>query len=401
MLKILHTSDWHIGKQLHKISLLEDIQLFFDFLIQTVQKEKVDVVIMSGDLFDHANPSAQAQKSYYEFLKKMLPLHCKIIITGGNHDSPHVLNAPKSILDALEVTVIGGITDDISELFIPFEKNGNKVVFAAVPFIRDHDLRKAAPGESYQDKITQLQEGLKQYFEAINTYHRKHFAEIPLITLAHLFVQGSELSDSERSIQIGNQAGVGGNIFGTNPSYVALGHIHKAQKIKEHVRYCGSPIPLSFSERKDEKKMLLLALDQNKLNVQDIPIPSFRKLIRLKGNLASVQSKIEDFKSSSVLPDLIELEIEEENENTQSIQDLNHLVQKYQEESDFHIVNAKIHFKNQSKGSASFLKKDEDIADFTPLQMFKKRLEMEEDHTLDDELILAFKELHESCIQNA
>ena len=145
-LKILHTSDWHIGKQLLKVDFDEDMELFFNWLIETIKSEGINVLLMSGDLFDQANPSQAALTQYYQFLKRMIPLECKIIITGGNHDSPHVLNAPKELLHFLDIEVIGGAPENISELFIPIEQNNEKVVVAAVPFLRDKDIRKSAPG---------------------------------------------------------------------------------------------------------------------------------------------------------------------------------------------------------------------------------------------------------------
>src|SRR5690625_5906363 len=101
-MKVLHTSDWHIGKQLHKFDLSEDLQLFFDWLFSVIESEKIDLLLVSGDIFDQANPSQAAFKQYYDFLKRLLPLRCKIILTGGNHDSAAVLNAPKELLKSFD-----------------------------------------------------------------------------------------------------------------------------------------------------------------------------------------------------------------------------------------------------------------------------------------------------------
>jgi exonuclease SbcD len=108
-IKILHTADWHIGKQLLKIDFAEDMNLFFDWLIKCIEEKEINVLLMSGDLFDQANPSQMAMKQYYYFLKQLLPLKCKVILTGGNHDSPHVINAPKELLEILDIKVVGGV----------------------------------------------------------------------------------------------------------------------------------------------------------------------------------------------------------------------------------------------------------------------------------------------------
>ena len=253
-LKILHTSDFHIGKQLLKVDFLADMELFFDWLIKVIKEEKIDVLLMSGDLFDQANPSQQAMRQYYMFLKRMIPLNCKVIITGGNHDSAQVLNAPKELLEILDVTIVGGAPESIDELFFTVEKNNQKVVIAAVPYLRDRDIRQALAGETYDDKIAQIRAGLATYFQQVSHHHQLHFSGTPLVVMAHLFAQGAETTESEREIQIGNQAGIDVNIFGANTSYVALGHIHKPQAVgRENVQYSGSPIPLSFSEKEDTK----------------------------------------------------------------------------------------------------------------------------------------------------
>ena len=105
-MKILHTADWHIGKQLLKVDFSEDMDLFFDWLINCIKDNNINVLLMSGDLFDQANPSQAAMKQYYSFLKQLLPLQCKVILTGGNHDSPYVINAPKELLEILEIKVV-------------------------------------------------------------------------------------------------------------------------------------------------------------------------------------------------------------------------------------------------------------------------------------------------------
>src|SRR5690606_36976975 len=117
-MKILHTSDWHIGKQLHKYDLSEDLNYFFNWLVNFIKTEKIDVLLVSGDIFDQANPSQAAFKQYYDLLKKLINRDCKIILTGGNHDSAAVLNAPKELLEAFDISVFGGAIENSSEMFV-------------------------------------------------------------------------------------------------------------------------------------------------------------------------------------------------------------------------------------------------------------------------------------------
>jgi exonuclease SbcD len=394
--KILHTADWHLGKQLHKVDFLEDMNLFFSWLIVTIQAEKIDLLLMSGDLFDQANPSQQALNQYYNFLKTLIPLNCKVIITGGNHDSPQVINAPKELLNLLDVSVIGGSPENIADLFIEVKKGNEKLIVAAVPYLRDRDIRQAFAGETYENKVEQMRKGIRDYFLKVNEFYKMNFKNSPLVIMCHLFAKGASVTDSEREIQIGNQACVEASIFGNEVAYVALGHIHRPQIVEnEHIRYSGSPIQLSFSEKKDEKQVVLVEISNKLEKIQLLKIPIFRKLILLTGTLHEVETKIENYQSDSQLTDLIELIIEEENENYETILGLERLLSMETDER-FKIVKGKIEFKNKIKGAGSFLSKEDDLGSFQAIDLFKKRIEMDE--SIDDaqELILAFKEIMEN-----
>lgn len=395
-IKILHTADWHIGKQLLKVDFSEDMNLFFVWLINYIKENNINVLLMSGDLFDHANPSQQAMKQYYLFLKQLLPLNCKVIITGGNHDSPYVINAPKELLDILDIKVVGGAPENISELFVEIEVENEKVIVAAVPFLRDKDIRNALPGESYDDKIKQLREGLAGYFKKVNEYYNANHKGIPFIVMAHLFAQGAFISDSEREIQIGNQAGVDAAIFGEEPYYVALGHIHRPQVVgKSNIRYSGSPIQLSFSEKDDQKEVVILVLDGNEFKATSMKIPQFRKLISIKGTIAEVRTIIENYKSESVLCDLAELIIVEANESIEHIRALEEMLTAEQK-NPLQILKGRIDSKNYTAGTSEILKPGEEIGSFTPVQIFEKRLEQDSSIEDNTELINAFKDVLES-----
>lgn len=394
-LKILHTSDFHIGKQLLKVDFHEDMELFFDWLIQVITQQEIDVLLMSGDLFDQANPSQQAMLQYYSFLRRMIPLKCKVIITGGNHDSAQVLNAPKELLKILDVTIVGGAPESIDELFFTIEKNNQKIVIAAVPYLRDRDIRQALAGETYADKIAQIRLGLATYFKQVSNHHQLHFSDIPLLVMAHLYAQGAETTESEREIQIGNQAGIEAAIFGDLPNYVALGHIHKPQMVgMPHIRYSGSPISLSFSEKLDQKQVVILDIQNGKLNFESIDIPCFRRLITLEGTLTEVKEQISKYQHQSQLVDLAEVIVKEENENVQTIRELDELLTS-EAENGLQIVKGKLEFVNKIMGTSSFIGKGENVSDFKPEQLFEKRLDLEENLANRSDLVNAFKEIME------
>jgi exonuclease SbcD len=399
-IKILHTSDWHIGKQLSRIDFSEDMNLFFDWLIELIERQSIDVLLMSGDLFDQANPSQQAMRQYYLFLKRMVKLDCKVVLTGGNHDSVQVLNAPKELLEILDVKIVGGAPVDISELFVEIEKNNEKIVIAAVPYLRDKDIRQSVAGETYDDKIEQMRIGLRNYFDSVNSYYVENYSTLQFVMMGHLFVQGVSISESEREIQIGNQASIEANVFGDKANYVALGHIHRPQIVGgQHIRYCGSPIPMSFSEKQDKKQVIIVDFDCGEMKVAPIEIPVFRKLITLKGSIAEIKNKLDQYKKESILSDLAELIVVEENENIESIQMLEQLLSEESYEG-IEILKGKIEFKNKRKGTSDLLSIGEDIADFTPVELFQKRLAQDESIEDQSELLNAFRELLEDLNQS-
>ncbi len=395
-MKILHTSDWHIGKMLHKIDLSDDMNLFFEWLVNEIKQQEVDVLLMSGDLFDQANPSQVAMQQYYAFLKRLLPLQCKVILTGGNHDSPYVLNAPRELLQVLDVHVMGGAPENVADLFVSYEKNGEKVVFAAVPYLREKDIRNAAPGESYADKIELVREGMAHYFETVNAYYKANFHGTPFILMGHLFAQGVEVSESEREIQIGNQASVEAAIFGNEAHYVALGHIHKPQSVgNAMIRYSGSPIALSFSEKKDEKQCILIQIEDGTLTFEKRLVPVFRRLVQFSGTLQEIQTALDAYQTSTPLMDLAEVQITEELEQTGIFSQIEEL-QTPQRFPSIEIVKVRVNFLNKLKGTSAMLEKSARITDFTPKEMFLKRLESDASLLeIKDDLVLAFSELIE------
>lgn len=395
-MKILHTSDWHIGKQLHKIDLREDLELFFDWLIQTIQKEQIDLLLVSGDIFDQANPSQASFSQYYNFLKRMVKLDCKILLTGGNHDSPAVLNAPKQLLEILDIVMVGGAPDEIHELFYEYKKDEVNLVVAAVPFLKDKDIRKSAEGETYSDKIEQIKEGIKIYFSRLNEHYRNNFDDCKFVVMAHLFVQGSHISESMRDIQIGNQAGVNGGVFGVEPNYVALGHIHKPYAVStpNNIHYSGSPVSLSFSEKEDTKQVNIVDFSEGFTNVKILKIPKFRRLISFTGTLSEVTQKISDYEDIGELQTLGEIIVNEEDENISTRQGLEDLILENTNEL-IHIVKSRLYFTNKVRGASEAFKTGTDVSEVTPMQMFEKKVDLVGDLQNKEELKNAFREILE------
>jgi exonuclease SbcD len=399
-IKILHTSDWHIGKELHKVELTEDMDRFFTWLIDFIRDNDVDVLLMSGDLFDQANPTQLDMKQYYAFLEKMIPLECRIVLTGGNHDSPAVLNAPKDLLQLLKIDVVGGAPESVEELFVEYQKDEQSVVIAAVPFLRDRDIRKSVAGETYNDKIEQIRDGLKTYFENVNAHYKANYEGLPFVIMGHLYAQGAAVSDSERDIQIGNQAGVDSSIFGDQANYVALGHIHKPQEVGHpNIRYSGSPIPMSFSEKSDQKEIVLLEFEAGTMTQTRYDIPMSRKLVLFEDTLDLVRQKIAAYTTDSPLTDLAEIIVREKEFSLSTMEGLEEL-RTEMNVPGLKIVKSKVEFENMQKGLSTLLSTGTLLSELEPEELFKKRLALEPNVDNEDELLNAFREIMEQLGQN-
>ncbi|WP_416443493.1 exonuclease subunit SbcD [Leeuwenhoekiella sp. A16] len=401
-MKILHTADWHIGKKLQKHELKEDFDLFIEWLCATIKSHEIEVLLVSGDIFDLANPSSEARTQYYKALLKLRNLNCKIILTGGNHDSPAMLDAPQEILRNLDIEVIGGLPKDISQTLIPVKnKAGNlEFIVAALPYLRDTDLRKGNEGVSYDDRLEAIREGIASKFNAAAEICKTSYPNIPVIAMGHLYAAGIETSDSERDIQIGNQAAFQASQFGEYFKYIALGHIHKPQRVNALVPtfYSGSPIPLSFSERKDEKRVLILDTSKS-WEPESIPVPSFRKLIRISGNLAQLTDNLYNLPDNDGLDHLIEVVLKEPKYDVQKIYQFDQLTSQF-EKNGYQIVKNFTDFDENLQGTSALYESNQQLEDLKPKDVFIKLVDQQDlDQEDKQDILSAFDEILEE-VQN-
>src|SRR5688572_2974528 len=167
-MKVLHTSDWHLGKRLLHHERTEEHQHFLDWLLEIIRNEKVDALIVAGDIFDTGAPSNTALKQYYDFLRSLYLTGCKhVTITGGNHDSIATLNAPKELLKYFNIHVIGGVPENLEDEIIPLrdEIGEIKLVVCAVPFLRDKDIRLSIAGETAEEREQRIKTGICQHYK--------------------------------------------------------------------------------------------------------------------------------------------------------------------------------------------------------------------------------------------
>ncbi|MDB5262363.1 MAG: nuclease SbcCD subunit [Adhaeribacter sp.] len=320
-MRVLHTSDWHLGKRLEQCERTDEHQHFLDWLVQTIQEQQVEALVIAGDIFDTGSPSNAALKQYYDFLWHLRGSCCRdIVIIGGNHDSVSTLNAPRALLRYFNVHVIGGATADIREEIIPLTDAAGQtqLVVCAVPFLRDKDIRLSVPGETYTEQEARLKRGICAHYEEVATHVQPYKEQgIPVMATGHLFAAGSAASDSEKEIHVGNLGQICGDQFPAAFDYVALGHLHRPQIVNgfQHIRYSGSPIPLSFSEVEDKKLIIILDFADGRLSrLEEVQVPVCRKLVRFRGDIDKIRRHITTFDNGDhPYPAWVEIQVETEN----------------------------------------------------------------------------------------
>lgn len=302
-MNILHTSDWHIGRSLYGKKRYEEFEAFLTWLIATIEAHTIRVLLVAGDIFDTSTPSNRAQELYYSFLCRVAASPCRhVVIIAGNHDSPSFLNAPKELLKALDVHVIGSITTDLQDevLVLCDERNTPELIVCAVPYLRDRDIRTAEPGESIEDKEQKLLAGICDHYAAISAAaiqkRRELGGDIPIVAMGHLFTTGGKTveGDGVRELYIGSLARVSAGIFSSCFTYVALGHLHVPQLVNglETVRYSGAPLAMGFGEARQQKSVCRVHVNGQTASVEVIDVPVFQRLQRIKGDWAAIQGCI-------------------------------------------------------------------------------------------------------------
>ncbi len=310
-MKILHTSDWHLGRSLYGRKRYDEFSKFLDWLGDTIEQEDIDALLVAGDVFDTSTPGNRAQELYYRFLHRVSASRCRhVVVIAGNHDSPTFLNAPRELLRALNVHVVGAATQNPEDevIVLSDEQNHPQAVICAVPYLRDRDIRTVEAGESIEDKNAKLILGLKNHYADVCTIAERKQAEfeknghpgVPIVAMGHLFAAGGKTIDGDgvRELYVGSLAQVGKDAFPSSIDYLALGHLHVPQQVNNdgNMRYCGSPIPMGFGEAGQRKKVIIVEFDGRRPAVQELRIPVFQPLERIVGSLDEIHAKLEQLK---------------------------------------------------------------------------------------------------------
>ena len=346
MVKVIISADWHIGKRLHQVDLKEDLLLFFDWLIEYIESQDISYLLVSGDIFDHSNPSQEAQEVYYNFLKRIHISGCKAIITAGNHDSPGFLEVGKQLVTLADAHVVGyypGI-DEIESIFFELKDSEgiSHAAVAAIPFIADRFARQVGEGEGAAELGEKLKLGIKKVYEETGNALRNKYPNLVRIGMGHLHAMGSLVNEEEREIMIGGEGGVPVEYL-NQFDFLGLGHIHIGNSVTETIRYASSPISLGFSEENYSHKVIQLDIADGKFIQSDIPIPKYRLLKSLKGTFEQVSNELFGInENSGVLKMLLDLQVTEPKLNFEVRKSLQDLKDKFQTHPFIEIINIRL-----------------------------------------------------------
>jgi exonuclease SbcD len=378
-MKILHTADWHLGHRLHENSQYEEQKLFLNWLGSTIQSNKIDLLLVSGDVFDTGVPSSQSLKLYFDFLVNLIKTDCKhIVITGGNHDSPGTINAPKELLNTLSIKVVGKSTGNIEDEVFTLSFGDEKLVVAATPYLRDQDIRRAVEGESFDDITDRYKQALVNHYNTAAEYCATlEYKQTPVIAMGHLFAVGGSVSDSEQSIYVGTLGHIGADDFPKMFDYIALGHLHRSQIVggKDHIRYSGSPNILSFSEVGYDKNVIILSIEKNKLtNIEELSIPKFREVVRINGKLDDCISQLHTIKSNDYqLTPWVEVVLDDKSNTTIGSTD----IYKAVEGLPLEVLTVSLKDHKRTEGIESLVQNVKNIRELTPMEVFEMKCKEE------------------------
>lgn len=307
-MRVLHTSDWHIGRTLYGRERYEEFEAFLDWLAVLVEKENIDVLLVAGDVFDNSTPGNHAQELYYRFLCRMAASSNRhVVVTAGNHDSPSFLNAPRELLKCLNVHVVGCAADPPADELIVIRGPDRepRLIVCAIPYLRDREIRIAEAGESVEEKERKIIEGIRAHYRRVCEAAEQKRAllkkPVPIVAMGHLFAAGGRTveGDGVRELYIGSLAQIRTDLFPKCIDYLALGHLHIPQRVggSDFIRYSGSPLPIGFGEAEQDKCVVLVEFSGHSPQVTNIPVPRFQELKTLRGDWPVIAREIDGLKS--------------------------------------------------------------------------------------------------------
>lgn len=396
MLTVLHTSDWHLGRLLYGRSREQEFQSFLDWLLHTIHAHQVDVLLIAGDIFDSSTPSHHVQAMYYQFLSAVSQTACQhVVVIGGNHDSPTLLNAPHALLKALQVHVIGHALDPEDEVLLLRDRQQQPLlIVAAVPYLRERDVRLMHSGERLEEKAARYRQGVEAHYQQVaqvaQQYQQGLNKPVPIIAMGHLFTVGghTQADDGVRDLVVGGLGHIAPHVFDQVFDYVALGHLHVPQQVgqRDWVRYSGSPLPMGFGEATQRKSVCLLSIYEEGAATQAIPaecsvwrrhgfelrlhclaVPVFQRLQRIEGNWAAIEAQLQACKEQQ---ESIWLEIIYTGDEVMGT--LRTQIEELIQGSELELL--KLQNQQLMKAILAPMRAEKPLPELTPLEVFERRL---------------------------
>ncbi len=386
--KLLHTSDLHLGHRLFDRSRLEEQRLFLDWLVDLTRSEAPDLLIIAGDVFDTGTPPNAALELYYDFLYRVSRTSCRgTVVTGGNHDSVSTLNAPRQLLNRFRVHVVGGAMSSEEELFVlKDEKDRPLACIGCVPFLRERDIRQPRAGESLDERDAAITAGLREHYRAVSQA-ASVFSQVPFIVTGHLLAAGGGTSSSERDLYVGSLGQVDASVFPSSADYCALGHLHRGRIVggHEHIRYSGSPLALDFGDE-TQKSVVLAEFDARRLSsLEQFPVPVFRRLVSLSGSLPEILWNLDDVAGhGEELTPWLDISV------TDQVPEAQERIDEASATLSLEIL--RVRYTRNGVGEDSWEGADLHLNELSPLEVFKRRCESRGEEA-DDELLRAYQEL--------
>ncbi len=385
-IRVLHTSDWHLGRSLHERQRDDEFEDFLNWLTEKINEEQIDVLLVAGDIFDTSNPSHVAQRQYYDFCRKLSGTCCRhAVITSGNHDSTSFIDVPAQVLECIHIHTVGQPRFNLREgdpkdeiIVLQNEAGVDELIVAAVPFLSEGDVRTSEMGQDTCTREQKVIDGIAEHYRRVAEAAEEIRAgrDIPVVAMGHLFVQGGKVveDDGVRVTYVGTLGGVNASIFSPVFDYVALGHLHVPQIVgnAEHIRYSGAPIAMGFGEAGQQKSACKIVFDGKQKDISQIEIPTFHKLESISGDRETIRNRLTELVNSGE-----EVYVAVTYESKERIDSVTSIIEDILEGQDkIRCVSTKISSKYFENSEDITYIRDEMISDLNEHDMFLRVLDV-------------------------
>lgn len=403
-MRIIHTSDWHLGQHFMGQSRQAEHSALIDWLLEQVKAQAADAVLIAGDIFDTGAPPSYARELYNRLIARLHQAGVALLVLGGNHDSVAVLEESQGLLQYLGTQVVAATGAPAQHVRLLPRRDGTPgCIVCALPFIRARDVLQSQAEQSAQDKQLALQQAIQATYQRVYeaalqqqaTQQQSLGRRLPIIATGHLTTVGASSNESVREIYVGALEAFPTQAF-PPVDYIALGHIHQPQKVGglDHIRYSGSPIALGFDEAQQPKQMLLVELgEEGLLAVTALPVPVFQPMVALRSNLAALPAALQQASTQAQpgKPVWMDITIEEDD----YLADLTLRVQAMAHDLPLQLLRVK---RQRGRAATQWNSPAIDALDaLTPAQVFERRLALE---TIDTELQQALTERYQTVVRS-